>query len=187
MRVVAGSARGRRLEAPAGRDTRPTADRVREAVFNALGSLDAVDGASVVDLFAGSGALGIEALSRGAAHCVFVESSRAAVAVIRAKLTATALVDRATVVQADARTWCAASTARFDLVLADPPYAFDEWPALLAVVPAPLVVAESNREVVAPAGWGSLRSRRYGTTVTTFLASDPAGHDGPDGIAEGNA
>ena len=73
MRVVAGTARGRRLVAPAGRDTRPTSDRVRESIFNALHSLGAVEGATVVDLFAGSGALGIEALSRGAAHCTFVE------------------------------------------------------------------------------------------------------------------
>lgn len=170
MRVVAGSARGRRLEAPPGRDTRPTADRVREATFNALGSLGAVDGADVVDLFAGSGALGIEALSRGAAHCTFVESSRTAADVIRANLASTGLSDVATVVVADAPSWCAAVRRRFDLALVDPPYAFDGWAALLAVVPADLVVAESGREVPPPPGWGSLRSRRYGTTVTTFLA-----------------
>lgn len=184
MRVVAGTARGRRLEAPPGRDTRPTGDRVREATFNALHSLDAIEGARVVDLYAGSGALGIEALSRGAAHVTFVESSRAAAAVVRANLLATALADRGTVVIGDALTWCAAVGERFDLALADPPYLFADWPALLAVVPAPMVVAESNREVSAPAGWATLRSRRYGTTVTTFLAHSPAGPDGP---AEGNA
>lgn len=189
MRVVAGSARGRRLEAPPGRDTRPTADRVREATFNALGSLGAVDGAAVVDLFAGSGALGIEALSRGAAHCTFVETSRAAAAVIRANLDGTRLAGSATVVVADALTWCAAVRQRFDLALVDPPYAFDGWEGLLAVVPADLVVAESNREVPAPPGWGSLRSRRYGTTVTTFLApapaaAGPAPTDEPDAPAD---
>ncbi len=187
MRVVAGSARGRRLEAPPGRDTRPTADRVREATFNALGSLDAIDGAAIVDLFAGSGALGIEALSRGAAHCTFVESRRDAAAVIRANLESTHLVDRATVVIADAAAWCAAVRTRFDVALVDPPYAFDGWPALLDVVPASLVVAESNREVPAPAGWGTLRSRRYGTTVTTFLASTTTGPDAPADTNEGNA
>ena len=76
MRVVAGTAGGRRLTAPAGSGTRPTPDRVREAVFNALGSLDAVIDARVADLYAGSGALGFEALSRGAAHCTFVERDR---------------------------------------------------------------------------------------------------------------
>ena len=78
MRVVAGTARGRTIDAPPGTATRPTSDRVREAIFNALGSLDAVDGATVLDLFAGSGAMGIEALSRGARSVVFVESDRGA-------------------------------------------------------------------------------------------------------------
>ena len=77
MRVVAGELRGRRIEAPPGGDTRPTTDKVREAVFNSLGSLDLVRDARVADLFAGSGALGIEALSRGASHCIFVERDRA--------------------------------------------------------------------------------------------------------------
>lgn len=181
MRVVAGSARGRRLLAPEGRDTRPTADRVREATFNALGSLDVIDGASVVDLFAGSGALGIEALSRGAAHCTFVEQSRAAVAIIRQNLATTQLADRATVVTADVRGWLVgvAPERHLDLALVDPPYAFADWPELLASIPAPLVVVESNRDIAPPPGWATLRSRRYGTTVTTFLEredADPVSH-----------
>ena len=76
MRVVAGELRGRRIEAPPGTDTRPTTDMVREAVFNALGSLDLLHGAAVADLFAGTGALGIEAISRGAAHCTFIAAIR---------------------------------------------------------------------------------------------------------------
>ena len=153
-------------------------------MFNALHSLDVVAGARVVDLYAGSGALGIEALSRGAAHATFVEQSRATVAVIRANLAATGLADRATVVVADAAAWCAASRERYDLALADPPYAFTGWDALLAVVPAPFVVAESNREIAAPAGWGSVRARRYGTTVTTFLELASSGPE--PGPPEGN-
>ncbi len=84
MRIVAGELRGRRLVAPGGDATRPTTDRVREAIFNALGSLGVVDGALVVDLYAGSGALGFEALSRGAEHCTFVERDRAALSAIEA-------------------------------------------------------------------------------------------------------
>ena len=83
MRVVAGELRGRLFEAPPGLDTRPTTDKVREAVFNALGSLDLIRNAAVADLFAGSGGLGIEALSRGAAHVTFVERDRAALRVLR--------------------------------------------------------------------------------------------------------
>jgi 16S rRNA (guanine966-N2)-methyltransferase len=179
VRVVAGSARGRQLEAPPGLDTRPTSDRVREATFNALWSMGAVDGARVVDLFAGSGALGIEALSRGARQCTFVERSRAAVAVVKTNLAATGLDACATVVPMDALAWCRSTTERFDLVLADPPYAFADWDALLALVRADLVVAESNRAVVAPPGWKTARERRYGTTVTTFLARSTAAPPGP--------
>ena len=169
MRVVAGSARGRTLQAPPGRDTRPTADRVREAIFNALGSLGAVEGARVVDLFAGSGALGIEALSRGAAWCTFVERDRAARAAITANLAATGLAARATVVAADVMAWLARGAGPFDLALADPPYAFDDWPALLALVPADLVVVESDREVDPGPGWAHVRTRRYGGTVVSFV------------------
>ena len=83
MRVIAGELRGRRLVAPKGATTRPTSDRVREATFNALGSMAAIEGARVLDAFAGSGALGIEALSRGADHCAFVERDRAALEALR--------------------------------------------------------------------------------------------------------
>ena len=179
VRVVAGTARGRRLEAPPGLATRPTSDRVREATFNALWSMGAVDGARVVDLFAGSGALGIEALSRGAQRCAFVERSRAAIAVVQANLVSTGLDARADLVTMDALAWCRSTNESFGLVLADPPYAFADWDALLALVPADLVVAESNRAVAAPAGWKTARERRYGATVTTFLARSTAAPPGP--------
>jgi 16S rRNA (guanine966-N2)-methyltransferase len=163
MRVVAGSARGRRLAVPPGTSVRPTSDRVREAVFNALGSLDAIDGATVVDLFAGSGALGIEALSRGAAHATFVDRDRAAVDCVRANLASCGLADRSTVVRGDGAAW-AAGAPRHDLALLDPPYAFDEWSSLLLDLPAGLVVVESDRPVELPGGWEIVRDRRYGTT-----------------------
>jgi 16S rRNA (guanine966-N2)-methyltransferase len=168
MRVVAGTARGRRLEAPAGRDTRPTSDRVREAVFNALGSLGAVEGAEVLDLFAGTGALGIEALSRGAASCTFVERDRAARGLIERNLAGTGLADRATVRSEPAERYVDGAVAAghsFDLALLDPPYAYDGWAALLAALPASIAVIESDREIDIGSRWGVVRSRRYGTTL----------------------
>lgn len=169
MRVVAGTARGRRLEAPPGTDTRPTSDRAREAIFNALHSLAAVVDKRVADLFAGSGALGVEALSRGAASCTFVEHDRTATGVIEANLAHCGL-DGGTVVRADVMRWLEATRGPFDLVLADPPYAFDAWPALLATLDTGLAVLESNRPIEPGPGWVVTRSRRYGGTVVTFVA-----------------
>jgi 16S rRNA (guanine966-N2)-methyltransferase len=168
VRVVAGSARGRRLLAPAGPSTRPTADRVREATFNALGSRGAVGG-TVLDLFAGSGALGIEALSRGADAATFVDNDAKAVAVVRANLEATGLAERATVVRTDALRFLGGA-GRFDLALLDPPYACsdDDWAALLGALDAATVVIESDREVPLPPPWVVLRSKRYGGTVVTI-------------------
>ena len=167
MRVVAGEFRGRRLAAPAGGGTRPTTDKVREAVFNALASLDVVDGARVVDLYAGSGALGIEALSRGAAHCTFVERDRAALAAIDDNIATLGLGDRSRVLVADGI--AAASRVDSDLAFADPPYGFDDWPRLLGAVRADLVVAEAADAVAASAGWEQGRVKRYGRTWVTFL------------------
>lgn len=173
MRVVAGSARGRRLVAPRGRDVRPTADRVREAVFNALGSLDAVRGSQVLDLFAGSGALGIEALSRGAAHATFVERAPRALRALEANLASTGLADRATVVRGDVLDRLDRLQGGVDLVLADPPYAFGQWGELLERLarrhPGAVVVAESDRDIEPPDDGVVVRRRRYGGTVVTIL------------------
>lgn len=168
MRVVAGVARGRRLVAPKGAATRPTADRVREATFNALHSLGAVEDAVVLDLFAGSGALGIEALSRGAARATFVDHDAGAVEAVRQNLEATGLADRATVLRTDARRY--ESDTAYDLALLDPPYAFadDDWGALLHGLRATIAVLESDREVPVPPPWAVLRARRYGGTVVTI-------------------
>lgn len=168
MRVVAGTAKGLRLVAPPGRDTRPTPDRVREATFNALGSLAVLEGATVLDLFAGSGAMGIEALSRGARHATFVERDRAAVAAIRANLVTTGFEAMASVAAAEALGYVAAKPGDFDVAVLDPPYAFDDWDELLAVLPAEVVVIESDRPIEAGDGWDVVRSRRYGTTVVTI-------------------
>lgn len=181
VRVVAGSARGRRLVTPRGRTVRPTSDRVREAVANALGSMGALVGARVLDLFAGSGALGIEALSRGAASADFVELDRTTRAVIEANL---ALLDDGAPTRivagtaADHLASCAA--ASYDLVFADPPYAFGDWTGLFdqlgtVVAPGGVVVAESDRSIDPPDGWEIFRAKRYGSTVVHInVRSAPA-------------
>jgi len=167
MRVVAGELGGRRLAAPDGTATRPTTDRVREAIFNSLGSAGVLDGALVADLFAGSGAIGIEALSRGAEHCVFVERDRAALRALDANLDALDLDDRSKVMASDALS--VASSVDADIVFADPPYDFDAWDDLLDRVSADLVVAESGRAIDAPDGWRVTREKKYGRTRVTFL------------------
>ncbi len=185
-RIIAGVAGGRRIETPRGSGTRPTSDRVREALFAALDARGAVDGAVVVDLYAGSGALGLEAASRGAREVVLVDSAREAVAVARRNAAALGL-DGVRVVQAPVLRWLAgAGVPRADLVLIDPPYALDE-PSLAAVLtaldgacaaPGALVVVERDArspEPAWPAGWHAEGSRRYGDTVLwTAAASVPA-------------
>ena len=178
IRVVAGSAKGRRLAAPAGLLTRPTPNRVREAVFNSLYSLDAIEGAQVLDLFAGTGALGIEALSRGAAEAVFVERDQTVAAVLRSNLEATGLAHAASVMVVDVETALdGLAGRRFHVALVDPPYAFDDWPQLLSGVPADLVVAESDRPVDVGPRFAIHHHRRHGGTVVTFAqaAQRPSG------------
>lgn len=174
MRVVGGEARGRRLRAPAGRSTRPTSDRVREAIFAILGSLPAdcdvvVEGAIVADLFAGSGALGIEALSRGARHATFVDADRQAVRTIAENLAALDLQgSRATVVREDVLRWLAAAGST-DVVLCDPPYAFDRWVDLARLLEpvARVAVLESGRALDLGAAWEVVKEKHYGGTVVT--------------------
>ena len=179
MRVVSGDLGGRKLVTPDGSDTRPTSDRVREAMFNSLFSLDAIEGARVLDAFAGSGALGIEALSRGALHATFVETGRDALAALRENLERLQLGAQGRVVPGDAlvhleRT--AVEERHYDLVLLDPPYGFDQWDELLAAVPVGArVVIESDREVVVPDSWEVHRRKRYGGTVVTLATASAQG------------
>lgn len=166
MRVVAGEFKGRRLAAPRGSRTRPTADRVREALFSMLGD---VGGARVLDLFAGSGALGIEALSRGAASAEFVERDPAAVAAIERNLEPLGV--EATVTRADALRWLARAEGPYDLVFCDPPY---DWASRLA---GPLaerlpaltaddarIVTESDKRHPLELPFPLLAERAYGDT-----------------------
>jgi 16S rRNA (guanine966-N2)-methyltransferase len=174
VRVVGGSARGRTLVAPPGERTRPTSDRVREAIFNALRSRGAVDGSDVLDLFAGSGALGVEALSQGAAHATFVDSDRVARQAVRRNLEACGFLDRAAIVAGPAERFLARPGGeRFDLAFCDPPYAFASWGRLLASLPADLAVIESDRPVTVPAGWDLVRESRYGGTWVGFATRAP--------------
>jgi 16S rRNA (guanine966-N2)-methyltransferase len=168
MRVVSGEFGGRRLSTPPGNDTRPTTDKVRQAVFNSLESAGILDGALVADLYAGSGAMGIEAVSRGAARCVFVEKDRTALGVLRENVATLGLERRTDVIAGDAM-HAADRLGPVDLVIADPPYAFDSWPELLGRLSAPEVIVESDREIDAPEGWESVRCRRYGRTFITWL------------------
>ena len=178
-RVVAGSARGLRLEAP-GPGTRPLADRVKQTLFAILET--DLPGARVLDLFAGSGAAGIEALSRGAAHATFVERDRTAVTVIAANLARTHLAGaHARIVRGDVLAWLggpdAAAAGPFDIVVIDPPYAEPELlaAALAAlgphVTPASRVVAKHFWRDPPPDRVGLLaseRERRFGETTLTF-------------------
>ena len=173
MRVVAGTLRGRPIVAPEGDATRPTTDRAREATFNSLVSLGAVEGSKVVDLFAGSGALGIEALSRGASSCTFVERDRKALDSIRHNIKTLQLTDTTTVLSGDVMTNVVA-LRNVDLVLADPPYDFDRWVDLLTALhlvmaPGGVVVTESGREIQLPEGWEAIRAKRYGRAWVAFL------------------
>ncbi|MBM3680705.1 MAG: 16S rRNA (guanine(966)-N(2))-methyltransferase RsmD [Actinobacteria bacterium] len=177
MRIVAGRHRSRRLAVPVGPDVRPTSDRAREAVFASLGD---VTGARVLDLFAGSGALGLEALSRGAASCVFVERDRTALAAIRANVAALGEEAAAAVRRGSATTALRAlaeAGAAFDLVLLDPPYGdFPRlWPWLSEAVPAVLapdgrVVVEGpvGAEVAMP-GFEAAYNRRVGAARLAIL------------------
>jgi 16S rRNA (guanine966-N2)-methyltransferase len=170
VRVIAGSCRGRLLRAPAGAVTRPTSDRVREAIFDVLGSLVDLEGMSVADLFAGSGAMGIEALSRGAASTVFVEDAPAAVGAIRANLAALGIGDRARVVREDVLLFLD-RPHQFDVALCDPPYEFASWDGVLASLHATVAVLESRRPIEIPAGWEVVRNKRYGGTLVTVVRS----------------
>ncbi len=176
MRIIAGTHRGRRIAAPKGAHTRPTGDRVREALFDLVGP---VDGASVLDLYAGSGALGLEALSRGAARCLFAETDPAACRMIRRNLEQLGLAG-GRVVQRDAVAILrgeAAAGARHDLVLVDPPY--DRWaeiePELAArlpdvLAPSGLAVVETSARVEPQLPLDLVTSRRYGSARLTLFA-----------------
>ena len=185
MRIIAGTAGGIRLQVP-GAVARPTSDRVREAIFSILG--ERVVGAAVLDLFAGSGALALEALSRGAKRADLVERDRNACSVIRANLEKARLTGEARVIKGEAQRFLKGASGKYDLVFADPPYRkngadVDFAAELLAdpnlhrvISPGGMVVLETARghaKTVPAEGWELLDSRSYGDTeVSFFLPGD---------------
>ncbi len=185
MRIVGGEFRGRPLAAPSGRETRPTADRLRQTIFDILAHghrADVLKGARVLDLFAGTGALGLEALSRGAAYALFVEEAVAARGAIRTNIEALGLTGRTRVFRRDAtRLGPAGTVAPFSLVFADPPYGKGLGERALAaalaggwLVPGALVVLEeaASAEIAPVAGLAVIDRRRTGDTQIVFLGAD---------------
>ncbi|HKH87826.1 MAG TPA: RsmD family RNA methyltransferase [Acidimicrobiales bacterium] len=174
--MIGGEARGRRLFVPDLPGLRPTSDFVREAMFDILESRDLVEGAGVLDLFSGSGALGIEALSRGAAEVTFVEQERRAVEAINRNLDTTGFAGMrgVRVVRAEALGWLEThSHQTADLALADPPYAFEEWARLFEHLTVVTVLVE-HRVPLPPAagGYAVSRAYRYGGTLVTLVQAD---------------
>jgi len=187
-RIVAGSAGGRRLRTPPGSGTRPTSERVREAMFSSVESiLGSLAGLRVLDVFAGSGALGLEALSRGAGHATFIEASRPAADLIKSNASELALPTVAVMVtKAELLTSSPPVSGPFDLVLADPPYdlpnqaierllgqlLYNGWLSLDCLV----VLERSSRQAEPhwPAGLRYIRNRSYGETVLWYVARTPA-------------
>jgi 16S rRNA (guanine966-N2)-methyltransferase len=144
-----------------------------------LYSLGGVEGLQVADLFAGSGALGIEALSRGAASVTFVERDPLSVAAIRRNLELVGVDDNprdgdATVVRADVDTWVATTASRYDLVLCDPPYDYRGWETLVSRLPGDLAILESGTEIPPPPDWTVIKTKRYGGTIVTVARPELA-------------
>lgn len=176
MRVISGTARGRKLKELEGLETRPTTDRVKESIFNIV-QFD-IEGRRVLDLFGGTGQLGIEALSRGAASCVFVDARRDAAAVIRENLKMTGLDSRAQVRQGDSLAYLQTSGEKFDLIFLDPPYqtqlleqAVEAIARIDILNKNGIMVCESNLEKVLPdtdAPYIKGREYRYGKIKLTL-------------------
>ena len=180
MRVITGTARGRRLGELKGQETRPTAGKVKEGIFSAL-QFD-IEGRLVLDLFAGTGQMGIEALSRGAKSCVFVDRRADACRLVRDNLAVCDLADRAQVVCGDAMSYLSALRVRFDLIFLDPPYADDTLERAIAQIarfdilaPYGIIVAECPADKTLPALGGPYRIHReyhYGKIKVTVYRRD---------------
>lgn len=168
MRVITGVARGARLKTLEGDHTRPTTERTKEAIFSMI-QFD-IEGRAVLDLFAGSGQMGIEALSRGARHAVFVENDAAAAAIVKQNLQTARVAEHATLLQRDALDFCRRPSGKFDIVFLDPPYASGLLESVLPAVATLLnrggtVICETAPETELPETVGELRlvrDKRYG-------------------------
>ena len=167
MRIVSGIAKGRKIIPPQIEAVRPTKDRVREAVFNSLTSFDLIEGRHFFDLFAGSGALGLEALSRGAKSATFVDHQKACIDVICENIATLEFRDIAEVKHCD-YLQVVESIGEHDVALLDPPYTFFDWDGLLESLPAEAVVIESEREIPLPEPWTSIKAKKYGSTFVVI-------------------
>ena len=170
MRVIGGVARGRPLKAKLPPTVRPTTDYAREAIFSMLESRGGLDDLVVVDLFCGSGAMGIEAMSRGASKVYFVDSDPACLAAVKINLEPLQLHAEAVFVRANLPVWSAPSD--IDLLLADPPYGPLDLDSVLHGVAARRVIIENDRHMDPPEGWIVTKTKRYGTTLVTMLEPD---------------
>lgn len=175
MRVTGGIGRGRRLSAPSGERLRPTSDKVKQALFNIIG--EKVSGAAFLDLYAGAGGIGIEALSRGASHVVFVDTSGESIELVRQNLQKTGFARNAEVIQADAVSFLERRSGPYDIIFLDPPYAEELLPLLKRISdaamlkPDGLVIAEHFKKQKSPEKAGGLqlfRASKYGDTVLAF-------------------
>lgn len=176
MRVITGTARGRRLKEPVGLETRPTADRVKEGIFSSIQF--EIEGRRVLDLFGGTGQMGIEALSRGAGHCTFVDLRKEAVGIIRDNLALTGLAGRAAVVQADYQAFLSRCRETFDVIFLDPPYNSGMLEKALETITAIDIVSENGIIVcengsvagwpAVPAPYGLQKEYRYGKIRTAL-------------------
>ncbi len=178
MRVIAGKAKGHSIKAPKGMSTRPTSDKVREAIFSTIA--DKVTGARVLDLFAGSGALGVESLSRGAKHCVFVDNSVAAMSVIRENLVSVGFESRAVVIKKDVFRYLKSyKEASFDLIFLDPPYKIGVKEILRVIKSClgliskeGLIVIEHTKKLRFEDHVSVYKTKTYGQTAVTYLRRD---------------
>ncbi len=173
MRVIGGTARGRPLKAKLPETVRPTTDYAREAIFSMLESRGGLQDLVVADLYCGSGALGIEALSRGAAKVYFFDADAACLGAAKANLDPLKLEGEASFTRVTLPVW--SPPADLDLLIADPPYGPLDLPALLKGVTASRVIIENDRHMEAPEGWVVTKEKRYGTTYVTML--EPAEED----------
>jgi len=186
MRVIAGTARGVSLKTPDGLATRPTADRVKEAVFSIL-HFD-IPGAVVLDLFGGTGQLGIEAISRGASYCDFVDESASACSIIRENLKRTKFETKGTVVRSDYKAFLNRARKKYDIILLDPPYANDFLENSLKLISeidilqsGGIIVTERPLEkelLLEFAGYSRSKDYKYGKTLITLYRRDAEQNDG---------
>lgn len=179
MRVISGSARGRKLVSRPGESTRPTADKVKESVFNIIQAH--VSGSRVLDLFAGSGALGIEALSRGADHATFVEKDFGAMNIVKTNLENTRLSDKSSLIKGDALSFLKNTDERFDIIFIDPPYASGLYEEVFSLIssrrllsPEGIIISEhkTGAEVTLCNGLRLLSERKYGNVSVSIIKGD---------------